>query len=65
MKESVGSQDQIAVSYGGFNIIKMKNECSYLNNIAESIQCLSDIDLFEKVDNAWKPKFIVGVDFFI
>jgi hypothetical protein len=30
------------------NNIKMKNEASYLNNIAESIQCLSDIDLFEK-----------------
>jgi len=25
----------------------------------------ANIDLFEKVDNAWKPKFIVGVDFFI
>jgi replication factor C subunit 1 len=30
------------------NSIKMKNEVSYLNNIADSIQCLSDIDLFEK-----------------
>jgi len=30
------------------NNIKMKNEASYLNNIAESIHSLSDIDLFEK-----------------
>ena len=30
------------------NNIKMKNEDDYLNNIADSIQCLSDIDLFEK-----------------
>jgi len=30
------------------NNIKMKNESSYLNNIAESIHSLSDIDLFEK-----------------
>jgi replication factor C subunit 1 len=30
------------------NSIKMKNEVSYLNNIADSSQCLSDIDLFEK-----------------
>ena len=30
------------------NNIKMKNEESYLNNIAESIHSLSDIDLFEK-----------------
>jgi DNA polymerase III delta prime subunit len=30
------------------NNIKMKNEVSYLNNIAESIHSLSDIDLFEK-----------------
>jgi replication factor C subunit 1 len=30
------------------NNIKMKNEAEYLNNIADSIQCLSDIDLFEK-----------------
>jgi len=30
------------------NNIKMKNEASYLNNIADSIHCLSDIDLFEK-----------------
>jgi len=30
------------------NNIKMKDESSYLNNIAESIQSLSDIDLFEK-----------------
>jgi hypothetical protein len=30
------------------NNIKMKNEASYLHNIAESIHSLSDIDLFEK-----------------
>ena len=30
------------------NNIKMKNEVAYLNNIAESIHSLSDIDLFEK-----------------
>jgi replication factor C subunit 1 len=30
------------------NNIKMKNEACYLNNIAESIHSLSDIDLFEK-----------------
>jgi replication factor C subunit 1 len=30
------------------NNIKMKDETSYLNNIAESIHSLSDIDLFEK-----------------
>ena len=30
------------------NNIKMKNEGSYLHNIAESIHSLSDIDLFEK-----------------
>jgi len=30
------------------NNIKMKDESSYLNNIAESIHSLSDIDLFEK-----------------
>jgi len=30
------------------NNIKMKNEAAYLNNIAESIHSLSDIDLFEK-----------------
>ena len=30
------------------NNIKMKNESSYLNNIADSIHSLSDIDLFEK-----------------
>lgn len=30
------------------NNIKMKNEVAYLNNIADSIHCLSDIDLFEK-----------------
>jgi replication factor C subunit 1 len=30
------------------NNIKMKNEATYLNNIADSIQCLSDIDLFDK-----------------
>jgi len=30
------------------NNIKMKNEVSYLHNIAESIHSLSDIDLFEK-----------------
>ena len=30
------------------NNIKMKNDVSYLNNIADSSQCLSDIDLFEK-----------------
>jgi len=30
------------------NNIKMKNEATHLNNIAESIHSLSDIDLFEK-----------------
>jgi replication factor C subunit 1 len=30
------------------NNIKMKNEACYLNNIADSIHSLSDIDLFEK-----------------
>jgi hypothetical protein len=30
------------------NNIKMKNEASYLHNIADSIHSLSDIDLFEK-----------------
>jgi replication factor C subunit 1 len=30
------------------NNIKMKNDADYLNNIAESIHSLSDIDLFEK-----------------
>jgi replication factor C subunit 1 len=30
------------------NNIKMKNDVDYLNNIADSIHCLSDIDLFEK-----------------
>jgi hypothetical protein len=30
------------------NNIKMKDDTSYLNNIAESIHSLSDIDLFEK-----------------
>lgn len=30
------------------NNIKMKNEANHLNNIAESIHSLSDIDLFEK-----------------
>ena len=34
-----------------FNNIKMKNDVDYLNNISDSIQCLSDIDLLEKEIN--------------
>jgi D-glycero-alpha-D-manno-heptose-7-phosphate kinase len=33
LKESVGSQDQIAVSYGGFNIIKMKKNFFTVKNL--------------------------------
>jgi hypothetical protein len=31
-----------------YNNIKMKNEVSYLNNIAETVHNLSDLDIFEK-----------------
>ena len=34
-----------------FNNIKIKNDIDYLNNISDSIHCLSDIDLLEKEIN--------------
>ena len=47
LKESVGSQDQISVTYGGFNIIKLEK-----NNF--KVKCLNDVtnnSYFSKINN--------------
>ena len=59
MKEIVGSQDQVAASYGGFNSIKFKKNGSFLVQpikLKKNIKDKSKQDKQKQVDDKKKEK---------